>query len=609
MKLLSAAAPTRGGARRIPSNRPKAIPAEYPRKLEATIRATGNDAEWALKPLPTSAMLRRGNSERGATRPEAFRFHTNRTTLARSCCLVAAKGLSMPLFHGRGVPRETAGALALIVVALTLFAVRGYYSALGCDGGWYSYPGLELAQRGTLGGNLCGPADQANLPGISACYGFATHPSIRVFYTALAFRCLSSSIYTIRLLSLLEWAMLIAAMYFAIACCVDEPIWRLPLLAIFINDKTVLLEAAGDYRPDIAVAVVAVLLIVLAHKRQTTTTVTCMLALSVIISLVHSTAVVPFIGVLAYVATIRYTTARHIAAALRLPIAMMVAFGLPFLGGGQVLFSTLLSPCTPDSGGSRLGNEVRAMWHAGLGPMVTKEVSRWSVYFFVTNLAALLVLAVGVGLVIRNGRSYLARSLQVRALLIAITSMIMVLFVLDPHRTDVHAIPVAPFFYLLLATQVERAAKLRGLWRHSLLAIAVVAGGFSSALTAKLWIQGHASGYNVRSIRELLRNVSGATSSKTVILGPVEIFPFLTTNGKYLIVDNARSGENLEALGGVLPLVTHVVLNGDYESYGWPDKFQRVISGYSLERVAGIRGVRDCLAVYRLRQRDSPQLE
>jgi hypothetical protein len=508
----------------------------------------------------------------------------------------------MALFHGPESPRATAGAVSLIVVALTLFLVRSYYTTLGCDGAWYSYPALELAQRGTLGGNLCAPTDQVNLHGIAACYGFATHPSVRVFYTALGFRLLSSHILTIRLLSLLEWALLIATMYFALASCVDRRVWRLPLLAIFINDKTVLLQAAGDYRPDIAVASVALLLFVLAHKKQTATTVICMLALSCIMALVHTTAVVPFIGVLVYVTAFRYTSTRHIMRTLQLPIAMAVAFGLSFLWGGHILFSPLVSPCASVTGGVQLSNMIGTMWQAGLVPMVTKEVDRWFVYFFVTNVAALLVLAAGAALVIRNGRPGAARSRQGIALLIAVTSMIMVLFVLDPHSTDTHGIPVAPFFYLLLATQMQRVADFRGVLRHALVGIAVLAGASSCALTAKLWVQGHTSGYNVASVQKLLGSIAETDGSSTVILGPVEIFPFLRADGDYLIVDSARSGQDMEKLRTILPYVSYVILNGDYESCGWPGKFTQAIPGHGLERVAEMRGNSNCLTVYRLRR-------
>lgn len=493
----------------------------------------------------------------------------------------------------------------LLIVALVLLFIRSYYSALGCDGGWYSYPALELAQRGTLGGNLCAPGDQIEQHGISAYFDFATHTSLRVFYTALGFKLLSSDILTIRLVSYAEWLALLTVMYFALAACVSKKSSLLLLWACFVNDKTILLQAAGDFRPDIAVATATLLAFVLFHRRRTIVNSIAMVAVSGAMALVHSTAAVSFCGILVYVTAHQLLTTRHLWSALRLPAAMAASFGLAVLVGNQLVFAPMLQTCTTASAGVDIGHRISTLWQSGFMPIVGKEAHRWVGYFFKTNVAVLMVLMLGA--IAASNRRPVGdmRSIQGRALLVAVFSMLVTLLLLDPHSADTHAIPVAPFFYLLLATQAHRIVGARGMVRHSLAGIAVVAGLSSVALSAKLAKEGSASEYNVRSVSNLLNCITATPASRTTIIGPVEIFPFLDTDGDFLIIDSNRGGRDLDKLNSVVALASYVILSDKYDSDAWKRNFSQAMSAYRLEAIAAVGGSRENLTVFRLHRAEN----
>jgi hypothetical protein len=488
----------------------------------------------------------------------------------------------------------------LMIAAVSLYGAGFYYKALGCDGGWYSYPALELAQHGTLGGNLRTPAEQLQHGGSVATFAFLTQNSIRVLYTTIWFELFSPSIYSVKFLSLVELVVLGLVLYLALSAIVPSVAWRLFVLGLFVTDQTVALSAAADIRPDIAAAAVALALFCLVDRKRSLGASVAAVLTCFVLPLVHVTAVVPWLGVTAYVVTRDLLARRRRLGAWLLPAAMAVAFLVAFVYGAR-LFSHL----APVAEGARpigvnAADKVRSLFHAGPSAMLAKELLRWRSYFFTTNVASLGVLFCGVALASSGIRGLSETRARQLGLLAGVAVMFVSLLLLDPHPTDFHAIPATPFIYLLFAAGLPSLGESPGRLRLVAVGLALLAGLSSLGLAARIAGSGWISGYNIASIGRLLRNVQKDSPSRAVILGPTEIYPFLDLRRGFLIVDNTRDGEHFADILPVLPSVQYVVLNADYEKYGWRKKFLAAYPEYALQQIASLGGSNGVLTVCRL---------
>jgi hypothetical protein len=488
----------------------------------------------------------------------------------------------------------------LIIAAIALYVAGFYYKALGCDGGWYSYPALELAQHGTLGGNLRTPAEQLQHGGSGATFGFVTQNSIRVLYTTIWFKLFSPNIYTVKFLSLIELVALVVVLYLALSAIVPSTIWRLFVLGIFLTDQTVSLTAAADIRPDIAVATIALLLFCFVDRRRSVGSTAAAVLTCFLLPLVHVTAVVPWLGVMAYVITRDYLARSRRRTALLFPAAMTIAFLVAFVFGGRLFAHVAPAVQGAHTVGVTAADKVRSLFYAGPSVMFAKEVLRWRGYFFTTNVASLGVLFGGVALAIPRIRRDSAAGASHLGLLSAVVVMFASLLLLDPHPTDFHAIPATPFFYLLFAAGLPSLGQSPSRMRLVAIGLALLAGLTSLVLAARIARSGWISGYNIVSIGRLLERIQNDSPSRAVIIGPTEVYPFLDVRRGFLIVDNTRDGGHFADIRAVLPSVQFVVLNADYEKYRWREKFLAAYPDYSLQQVASLRGSNEALTVCRL---------
>ncbi|MBZ5638246.1 MAG: hypothetical protein LAO51_05745 [Acidobacteriia bacterium] len=488
----------------------------------------------------------------------------------------------------------------LIVAAISLYGAGFYYKALGCDGGWYSYPAFELAEHGTLGGNLRTPAEQLQHGGSGATFAFLTQNSIRVLYTTICFELFSPNIYAVKLLSLIELVALGFMLYLALSAIVPSVAWRLCVLGLFLTDQTVSLTASADARPDIAVAAVALALFCLVDRRRGVGSTAVAVLTCFLLPLVHVTAVVPWLGVMAYLVTRDYLARSRRRTALLFPAAMTIAFLIAFVFGGRLFAHVAPAAQGAQSVGVTAADKVRSLIYAGPSVMFAKEVLRWRSYFFTTNVASLGVLFGGVALAIPRIRRDSVAGASHLGLLAAVVVMFASLLLLDPHPTDFHAIPATPFFYLLFAAGLPSLGQSTSRMRLIAIGLALLAGLTSLVLAARITRSGWISGYNIVSIGRLLERMQNDSPSRAVIIGPTEIYPFLDVRRGFLIVDNTRDGGQFADIRAVLPSVQFVVLNADYEKYRWLEKFLAAYPDYSLQQVASLRGSNEAITVYRL---------
>ena len=181
---------------------------------------------------------------------------------------------------------------SILSASILIYAVF-FDFALGCDGGWYSYPALSISNGGNAFDNLKSIEENSTQTGIKSIFGFSTAYSIRTLYTVLWFDLFPKNIFSLKILSLIELMSLFSVFYLLILKVTNDRVFSLLILAIFINDKSLLLLAAGDFRPDLVVSTFSCLVFVFLFNNKTYFSIFLALLFIILLILTHVTATIP----------------------------------------------------------------------------------------------------------------------------------------------------------------------------------------------------------------------------------------------------------------------------------------------------------------------------
>ena len=488
-----------------------------------------------------------------------------------------------------------------IVAALILFAAGYYYEDLGCDGGWYSYPALSKSEGGNVADNLKNIHEMDNRDGIKSIFSFRSYRSIRILYTSLWFKYISKNIYFLKFLSFLEVMFLFVTCYYMLSVFCKDKLILLLLMGIFINDKIIVLNAATDFRPDNMVAAISCLtLFLLIRNTEKISELFLSLLSACLMVTVHVTAVIPSFIIIFFL-TLRNIFKKNMVSkeSLKYILAGVLAL-IVFIYRGPIIDFVYSVDKNVMSVSALVNNRILEMWNKGLIFMVNKEIYRWKEYFFITNISPIFVFLLGLFLVLKNSTNPISENATGLSILLSTTVGIFLFGIVDPHRSNVHVIPMVPFFFIILAHGIQSSKKYTKQILYALICIVWISSLSSMALAGKIFIDGQKDNYNICKITKLFEDVFDKKDQKYLVLGPTEIWPFIKSERNVTIIDETRSCRRFEIIEPIVDSIDYVIINNDYSGYEWETRFKSHFANFRLVKSRNVGKKKKFVKIYKI---------
>ncbi len=489
-----------------------------------------------------------------------------------------------------------------IFSAAVLFVVGFYYSPLGCDGGWYSYPALALSKGGDPVQNRTSIEEAKTIRGVKALFPFETYQSIRIVYTTLWFKYVQKNIYFLKVLSMLEFIALMSVIYLLMYKFTEDRTIAFAVLALLLNDKVILLNAASDFRPDIVVGVFACLIFFLLLRPTSIGNLLFVLMAVVALMLTHLTAVIPLFFILCYFMLKNLLAAKYDIKSNYVYLLVGMVAAMVFFNRDRIF--TFLFPSSNDLGSvvSLAATEASDVFGKGLQYiLVVKEWTRWKGYFGLPNVMVLCGLLTGAILFFARPSINLKANNRIGlSLLLSTCATLVLVAASDPHWAFAHVIPVVPLIFLLVAHQIHIHETMRKPILLVFITFVFLNCIISIAVAGKMYYSANKAGYNIAIINERLNSILSTKTWQYTIVGPTEIWPFINENREILIIDTVRTGSDFEKLSPVLHSIDYVILNADYEAYRWEDKFHTYFPDVVLEDVCSLGDKNKFLRIYKM---------
>jgi hypothetical protein len=451
---------------------------------------------------------------------------------------------------------------ATLFAVLATWGVIAVYIPLPVDGGWYSYSAYALAEGGNAYQNLA--REPLSSPvSITAFFPWDTGSSLRTVYAALWLSLAKPSLTSIRVLSLVEYALFIAAagvLYRSYGAS-----WRriVPILSLLALDKSILFGALADFRPDIPLGTASIVLLLCLRSEQRKIRVVGGCAFGASASLLHATAPVPIacaciIGMLYW-----WRKERRISTALiDSALIAVVAAGMFF--AKAALFRELLDQPSSTAGAVDIVARIRESWGRGASFLVTKELHRWRAHFLYVNLfqffAALVSLLVAL-------RTLVLRRVTAGAdVMLGILAGAVMLLAGDPHVAEAHVIPLLPFLLLPLAAEVHAESQrvFRGLGVLALGSLVLTA-----AMDVRNVRRAIADGYSNPRAAKALAEITRINPTAE-IAGGTELWPVFPASARVTLLDRTRKLPEFREKHGVpIEAVDFIIVGPDQRGYGW----------------------------------------
>ncbi len=142
--------------------------------------------------------------------------------------------------------------IAAIVATILLIMSRYFYTPLGVDGGWYSYPAFALSKGGGSGENMLSISELKNIEGVKSSF---TNPefrqSIRVIPMSWWFRIIGTNIWSAKLYGIFELFILMGIAYLLLQRISENKNIALLCWAIFLCDEVAISLGSSNLRADI----------------------------------------------------------------------------------------------------------------------------------------------------------------------------------------------------------------------------------------------------------------------------------------------------------------------------------------------------------------------
>ncbi len=495
------------------------------------------------------------------------------------------------------------------VLSASLYVSAGfYYKDLYCDGGWYSYPALSLSRNGSPAENLEQIDALQSVHGVKSTFHFLTCNSTRIFYTSLWFKYVSQNIVSLKILSLLEYILLLVLLYFLIYKFSKNHLISLLLLAILINDKRIILIVTSDYRPDIMVATFSCLSFIFFLRAKHTLGFIFAIFTSCLLILTHITSVIPFLCIICFFLSYNVLYGNYkLTDNYRYFIVICIVFTV-FLWNGIIfdylLFSShhIAPSSVPIIKGLTIVDILSEAWNNGLVYLIKKEVRRWQQYFIFSNIFELLLFFTGIIILFKQSQVFIDNNKKALCCFFSIVTGLIAFFILDVHTTWRHGIALVPFLFLMLSCVFRPKRSLSYTYTNVLIILVWFTSLQSIIMAGQLALQGEKGGYNISIATKCFDEIINNNDKTYFIVGPTEIWPFIKEDKDVLIID-IRNGKQFAKIENIIESIDFIVINEDYAAWKFEETFLHYFPNYYFHTKFNINGYGVLLKVFKLKKK------
>jgi hypothetical protein len=481
-----------------------------------------------------------------------------------------------------------AAASATIISSLLLAAVLFLYVPIECDGTWYSYPAFAWSQGGDPSENIPGtkrPSPPPERP--VAKFGWENRSNLTVLITRFWFDLYTPSWISLKILGALQVLLIVALSSISVWLLTEDWVAALLIASLVLSDSRVLAAGLSDARPDLFILAFALALLIAvwgAVERRKAFALGAAILLSLLLPTLHVTAANAIAFFLALLGLLELGNHHRAGASRRLGLTLL--FAALLIGAffaKQPLLDLLIPTRVPLSAQAEYRQspheELVKIIHHGLQAKVSMEWLRWSRYFFPANIAHFLFIVAGAAaaVLLWRRRVPLPAATWAIALTVAFAAAALSMFAFDSHLIVQHAIVLAVLGYVGSAVAVAVTNDV-GIWSRARTGVLIaILLGLIALLKA-------GNSYNLyrEYVRQRISNpaeqaaLSGAipTAGDVTILGPAEIWPFLSNRRQPLmLIDDIHAlyrdndGQfRLDVDRADLSAVNYLVLNKRYYS-------------------------------------------
>lgn len=465
-----------------------------------------------------------------------------------------------------------------IIVVIFLATVVYFYRPIGVDGGWYSYPALALSRGGDPGENQLNVEELQDIEGVTAAFGFDTRQSIRVIPMSWWFRIFGTNIWSAKFFGILELTILMSIAYITFRrICQDKHI-ALLCWAIYLMDAVTIGLGAGDLRPDIMATIMVLLVFLLIRMEAKEYRILVFIAgiLSMFcLALVHVTSAVPIAFLIFYMISELFVSRENLSKTRKIFYASLIITGSITFMLRKIIFDKLIHTKHEIKFAQNVESEVYKTLTSGIFPIVEKEFNRWTDYFLLGNLGELLAVLLALFLFTIYLFSSSSKKSTRICMPVGCLFAVGVLAFADSHRWGSHALPVVPFFLLILARELEllHVPKIKHLGIALLFALVFLSATIKVAQGTRIIIKAVQNGYSNAAVVDTMNNVFSSKSKSYVIICPTELWPYINPKMNVVIYDHARKGiKDNAAL--FLATIDFIILNDDYHD-DWEREFRK----------------------------------
>jgi hypothetical protein len=487
-------------------------------------------------------------------------------------------------------------ACAIAIIASILLAAIVYlYVPLIMDGGWVSYPALSLSRGGDPGENQLNIEEFQNINGVKAAFGFDTRESVRVIPMSWWFRILGTSIWAVKLFGILELTVLMGLVYLLLRRISNDKHIAMLCWAIYLTDSVVIYSGSTFIRPDIMMAIMTLLVFLFSGIESNRTYAKGYRFLALILgilgmsllALIWSTSAIPIALLISYMFSELFVSRKDLSKFTKWFYFSLIITGIvSFMMRARILDMLVPTQYTIHSAVD-VKKEVYSCLAEGILPIIEKEFHRWTDYFLISNVGELLAIISGLFMFI----IYLFGPSNKKSLRLCMPLGCLAaigVLALDPHRWSVHALPVVPFFLMVLARELDVAhnTKIKYSAVSFLFILVFISAGIKVAQAGKIIIKGIHTGYNNMALVNAIDNVFNEDKNY-IIVGPTELWPYIKSKTNVTIIDTTRS-KNIEVLTDYLKKIDYIIINNDYEAYNWERRFRERYPDIGLKTVAEV---------------------
>jgi len=237
--------------------------------------------------------------------------------------------------------------------------------------------------------------------------------------------------------------------------------------------------------------------------------------------------------------------------------------------------------------------------------MLKKEAWRWLCYFWPYNLGELLSITGATGLLMwKQFCSFEDHKLGISIFLALIAGGVS-LFLLDTHRTWMHAVLLTPFIFAFMAYSFKLNRHVNPRFIYILVICVWITTIQSLYYSSNQAVAGFHGGYNIQAAQSVCNTLLKDKNKKYILVGPTELWPFIRNDRNVVIID-IRNGKKFDQIESIIDDIDYIIINQDLKGWMFEKSFLAYFSEYEFSTVHELSGKRVLLKVLSLGKKSPP---